>query len=217
MHTFSKSRYKYILGSNPPTRLRNLRGNDWGLDDKITMITYNILVRSLFDYAPMAHLLLSDKSISKLEKIQRKAIPSAPNLVKSNKNWTSHQPNHQINWQLSSQRTQTQWSNQTSRPQLQPSHPSQSRSSSIPQIQTKTNHIRHPQAKRDNSIGNHPHRSNLSRNLVGAIQLERPRRLRKTTTGENTTHISHTTGYTSTYILLAIIHLNNNNKNIIIK
>ena len=38
------------------------------------MITYKVLVRSLFDYAPMAHLLLSDTNLSKLEKVQRKAI-----------------------------------------------------------------------------------------------------------------------------------------------
>ena len=54
--------------------LRRIRGHDWGLDERLTMITYKVLIRSIFDYAPMAQISMADSHLKKLEVIQRKAI-----------------------------------------------------------------------------------------------------------------------------------------------
>jgi hypothetical protein len=47
--------------------LRRIRGHDWGLDERLTMITYKVLIRSIFDYAPMAQLRMADTHLKKLE------------------------------------------------------------------------------------------------------------------------------------------------------
>ena len=54
--------------------IRRIRGQDWGIDNRLTMITYKVLIRSIFDYAPMAQLALANTNINKIETIQRKAI-----------------------------------------------------------------------------------------------------------------------------------------------
>jgi len=54
--------------------LRRIRGHDWGLDERLTMITYKVLIRSIFDYAPMAQISMAESHLKKIEVIQRKAI-----------------------------------------------------------------------------------------------------------------------------------------------
>jgi len=59
--------------------IRKIRGQNWGIDNRLTMITYKVLIRSIFDYAPMAQLAMAKIHIDKFEVIQRKIIRMVTN------------------------------------------------------------------------------------------------------------------------------------------
>jgi len=53
--------------------LRSIRGRDWGASQKLLLITYKALIRSLLDYASIVQLALNPTRIVKLDRIQREA------------------------------------------------------------------------------------------------------------------------------------------------
>lgn len=54
--------------------LRKMKGNSWGVNSKLIIITYKVLIRSIIDYAGLTLPLISRSSLVKLETIQRNAI-----------------------------------------------------------------------------------------------------------------------------------------------
>ena len=71
------NKHAEILISRAQKRINmisRIRGQDWGIDNRLIMITYKVLIRSIFDYAPMAQLALANTNLNKIEVLQRKAI-----------------------------------------------------------------------------------------------------------------------------------------------
>lgn len=60
--------------------LKSIRGRNWGANEKLLMITYKVLIRSLIDYCPFIPILASNSNYIDIERIQRKALKIALRL-----------------------------------------------------------------------------------------------------------------------------------------
>ena len=60
--------------------MKSIRGRNWGCSEKLLLITYKVLVRSIIDYCPFIPLVISNSNLIDLERIQRKAIRIARRL-----------------------------------------------------------------------------------------------------------------------------------------
>ena len=56
--------------------LRKMKGNSWGVNSKLIIIAYNVLIRSIIDYAviDLTLPLIFRSSLVKIETIQRNVI-----------------------------------------------------------------------------------------------------------------------------------------------
>ena len=54
--------------------LRSIKGHNWGASEELIINSYKVLIRPIMEYAPIATLIMSDKSKNKIEKVQRAAV-----------------------------------------------------------------------------------------------------------------------------------------------
>ena len=54
--------------------LSSIKGKRWGLSKDLLIITYKVLIRSIFEYAPFILLQLAESNLYQITKIQNKVI-----------------------------------------------------------------------------------------------------------------------------------------------
>jgi len=54
--------------------LRSIKGHNWGASEELIINSFKVLIRPIMEYAPIATLIMSDKSKNKIEKVQRAAV-----------------------------------------------------------------------------------------------------------------------------------------------